>query len=401
MFIKYSFNFELTSLFMLFLLHNVTPKWINRPYMNTSLWRKSEPKLHSSHVYASKVKNYIENAVVLCDNNSIGIKLDIYNFNGGRIFPSRHDGIYKCITYYPKNTSTITYRLPLNASECGVWNFKKSDKFLSVEYTITIIVSFHPQKLTEDDKLYNLKCVYNAMHQSLNALMEISTFSNKNLIHEEGIPDCHYSLHKNSIDGPSIGKVNIGEKVFHTWQCNNPAFAMKVYQCYVDDGSNRKYLIIDETGCSKDTNILPDLVYSNSLNLVSSEAKVFKFAQSSQMHFSCLILLCPKVDPNCKKYTPPNCKGTHKIGRYRRAESSNITNKMIEGNYTVTNDKTNLDNSDKNDCLFLYYNKFLIFSIICNIITLFVLTISIFYNWKHIFRGKIVINNSNRTINNN
>ncbi|CEF69910.1 Zona pellucida domain-containing protein [Strongyloides ratti] len=376
----------------------VLSKWINRPYMNTSLWKKSESKLYSSHVYASKVKNYIENAVVLCDSNSIGIKLDIFNFNGGRIFPSRHDGIYKCISYYPKNSSTITYRLPLNASDCGVWNFKKSDKFLSVEYTITVIVSFHPQKLTEDDKLYNLKCVYNAMHQSLNALMEISTFSNKNLIHEEGIPDCHYSLHRNSIDGPSIGKVNIGEKVFHTWKCNNPAFAMKVYQCYVGDGSSRKYLIIDETGCSKDINILPDLIYSSSLNLVYSEAKVFKFAQSSQMHFSCLILLCPKVDPNCKKYIPPNCKNNKKNGRFRRAGIQNTMNEMIEGNYTIINDKKSIDN---NNCKFWYYNKFLILSMIFNIITLFLLTVSIFYNWKHIFRGKVEINSVNRTIPNN
>uniref|UniRef100_A0A0N5BJ76 ZP domain-containing protein n=1 Tax=Strongyloides papillosus TaxID=174720 RepID=A0A0N5BJ76_STREA len=257
--------------------------------MDKTSWRRSEPKVYSSHVYAPKVKNYIENAVILCDNNSIGIKLDIYNFNGGRIFPSRHEGFYKCISYYGKNTSTIIYRLPLNASECGVWNFRKSDKFMSVEYTITVIVSFHLQRLTEDDKLYNLKCVYNSMHQSLNALMEISTFSKTNLIKEEGVPDCHYSLRKNSIDGPSIGKVNIGERVFHTWKCNNPSFAMKVYQCYVGNGSNKKYLIVDETGCSKDTDILPDLVYSKTLNLVWSEAKVFKFAQSSQMHFSCLI----------------------------------------------------------------------------------------------------------------
>jgi hypothetical protein len=64
------------------------------------------------------------------------------------------------------------------------------------------------------------------------------------------VPTCEYSLHLGSIHGPIATNAQLGNKVFHEWKCNTENFAIKIYECYVHDGGNRRYLIIDEHGYS-------------------------------------------------------------------------------------------------------------------------------------------------------
>ena len=73
------------------------------------------------------------------------------------------------------------------------------------------------------------------------------------------MPTCRYTLHIHSINGPAADFAKVGDPVFHRWQCDtggelirqssdSDLYAMKVKNCFVDDGKSRRFLLIDENG---------------------------------------------------------------------------------------------------------------------------------------------------------
>ena len=129
----------------------------------------------------------------------------------------------------------------------------------------------------------------------------------------------------NSIDGPPADNAAIGDRVFHVWECDSSNYAIKVYQCFVHDGAENRYLIIDENGCSRDRSILPELTYDPNLNFIYTSSKVFKFSNSNKMFFNCLLYMCPKNDQKCKEAVPPACGNAERKKRF-----SSLRNGMIQ-----------------------------------------------------------------------
>lgn len=94
-----------------------------------------------------------------------------------------------------------------------------------------------------------MACRYYANRRELGTIMEVSTFAKSYLVGGRNGPACEYNLHYNSLNGPTAVNAKIGDKVYHSWRCADSSFALKVYDCYVHDGSNnRKYKLIDEEG---------------------------------------------------------------------------------------------------------------------------------------------------------
>nr|CDJ97859.1 Endoglin CD105 antigen domain containing protein [Haemonchus contortus] len=93
------------------------------------------------------------------------------------------------------------------------------------------------------------------------------------------MPLCTYTIRRESINGPVVQFAQVGDQVFHVWQCESDMFSMLVHSCFVDDsnGQERKPFI-DEYGCAIDPIIVPDLVYNKENNLAFSQVNVFKFA---------------------------------------------------------------------------------------------------------------------------
>ncbi|KAH7696616.1 CRE-CUTL-22 protein, partial [Aphelenchoides avenae] len=96
------------------------------------------------------------------------------------------------------------------------------------------------------------------------------------------------------------------------WRCEDINYAVKVYECFVHDGGKRRYMLIDEEGCSKDQSIMPDLTYDANLAAAYTASKVFKFAETSKMYFNCLLYMCPKSDVACRQSMPPKCEARQK-----------------------------------------------------------------------------------------
>ncbi len=80
---------------------------------------------------------------------------------------------------------------------------------------------------------------------------------------------------------------------------------MKVYDCFVDDGTGDKTQLIDGDGCSVDKYLLGNLEYPMDL-MAGKEAHVFKFADRTNLYFNCQIgLTIKEVGSDCPK---PNCR---------------------------------------------------------------------------------------------
>ncbi|KAI1720633.1 zona pellucida-like domain-containing protein [Ditylenchus destructor] len=214
----------------------------------------------------------------------------------------------------------------------------------SVEYMQKFVLSYGDVHMTEDDQVFTVRCRYNmAGEETIGTVMEISPFEETLIIQnatrfprlEEGISDeaierhnsekpsilplCNYTLHINSFNGPLAESAKLGDKVFHKWKCDKSYF-VKVYECYVHDGSNRRYMLVDERGCSTDSSIMPDVVYDSTLGFIYAPSWVFKFTNASRMYFNCLLYVCPKNDTECRKTVLPSCKHRKLSTREKRSE---------------------------------------------------------------------------------
>lgn len=60
-------------------------------------------------------------------------------------------------------------------------------------------------------------------------------------------PECKYEIRKNSVDGPLVQHVEVGDQLFHRWSCVGDV-KLLIRNCYVSDGTSEKFLIIDTRG---------------------------------------------------------------------------------------------------------------------------------------------------------
>ncbi|KAI6230203.1 ZP domain-containing protein [Aphelenchoides fujianensis] len=205
-----------------------------------------------------------------------------------------------CVRHFSASNRIVRFEIPFNFHSCGIKSRRMTHPRPGLEYSLTTIISKGHAHMTEDDRMFALSCRYYSNHRDVGTVMEVSTYSKSYL-------------------------------VFHEWRCADSSFALKVYECYVHDGHNRKYRLVDERGCSIDKTIVPeDNVYDPSLNFAFAPSRVFKFAESHRMFFNCLLMMCPKSDPSCRMAVPPNCSK-----RERRAAANGTNTRTLDAIYSV------------------------------------------------------------------
>ncbi|ETN79446.1 hypothetical protein NECAME_09813 [Necator americanus] len=69
------------------------------------------------------------------------------------------------------------------------------------------------EHLTEEDKIYDLTCSYTSKNISVGAYYDTINFVAQPVLNTSRTPVCHYSLRKNTLDGPRIQSATIGEMV--------------------------------------------------------------------------------------------------------------------------------------------------------------------------------------------
>lgn len=180
-----------------------------------------------------------------------------------------------------------------------------------MQFSTTLVISFHPLFVTKNDKAFNINCMYRETAQTVTAGIDVSPITPLTMAYDMPKPICKYTIHKDELDGPLLKFAKVGDQVVHKWDCASDMYGMLVHSCYVEDGQGEKELVIDEKGCHIDRYVLGDPTYTKALNMAYREAYVFKFADRAGVRFACSIKLCLKEDDGCKGITPPHCSNAN------------------------------------------------------------------------------------------
>ncbi|CAJ0594621.1 unnamed protein product [Cylicocyclus nassatus] len=226
----------------------------------------------------------------------------------GRIFVKGMVDKEACVSSYLSNTNPdVVFEL-----ENGACNMRRTRMLgpeqRGVEQSITIIISFHSTFITKVDRAYRCTCFYMEADKVVTSRFDVSMLPTTDLIDTARMPLCTYSVRRESITGPIVQYAQVGDPVFHVWQCESDMFSMLVHSCFVDDsnGQDRKPFL-DEHGCAIDPVIVPDLIYNKENNLAYAQVNVFKFADKITTYFQCAVSTCMISEGMCEGKTPPRC----------------------------------------------------------------------------------------------
>lgn len=185
-------------------------------------------------------------------------------------------------------------------------------------WQVTVIISFHPVFITKVDKAFAVNCFYGEVSREVSASFEVSMLPTTELLNSPGMPKCMYSVRRDAPDGLPITFAQVGERVFHRWECDSEMYGLVVKDCFVmgeEKGEEKPVEVLDSRGCTTDPVLLEQLTYDTRAPLAYAQSHVFKFADVSRTHFKCNIQICLRDGGGCDEITPPNCDPLNRLRR--------------------------------------------------------------------------------------
>ncbi|WKX92703.1 hypothetical protein Q1695_010606 [Nippostrongylus brasiliensis] len=254
---------------------------------------------------------------VICEDNDLAIDIVTAKPFQGNIFVKGRAKDKSCRQSYANN-GTNSYSLPLG--KCGMQRLRSANP-RGVSFMVTVLVSFHPAGfITKNDRAFHVKCFYMEPDSIVSQTIDVSQLPTTELQDAMSMPKCEYSVRRDSPNGPTLTFANVGDTVYHVWECSPQEMGMLVKKCFVTDGDGEDHAVIDQDGCSTDKFLLSELVYEDSLMRAHAASQVFKYADSNQLYFTCQIRLCQRHMGMCQDVTPPVC-GSNRPNRSRREAS--------------------------------------------------------------------------------
>ncbi|KAL3077943.1 hypothetical protein niasHS_013472 [Heterodera schachtii] len=218
------------------------------------------------------------------------------------------------------NTRNITIEL----AKCNVRRKREVNPNPGIAYQMTVVVQLHPLFVTRVDRAYNVNCFYREQRQDVSVDFGVNELVTQQVMSDAIIPNCSYSVHRDSPNGPRVKYTHVGEQLYHVWSCPSNMYAMLLYNCSAVDGKGQEYPIIDPNGCSRDEFLMPQITYTEDRTRAMTASSAFNFPDRNMMLFTCKIKLCMLKDDECTTLTPPSCNG-------KRAKSA------ANGNFNVDN----------------------------------------------------------------
>ncbi|CAJ0581315.1 unnamed protein product, partial [Mesorhabditis spiculigera] len=241
---------------------------------------------------------------IQCEHGAITLDVSTEKGAPSYVFAKNHFNKEGC-SY--RNSTHVTF----NFDRCNVNRKREVQPKRGMSYSLTVMVQLHPLFITKVDRAYHVHCFYMETDKSVGTQMNVNELPPQTIDEEMEAPVCQYTLHKDSINGPNVQRVKVGDPIYHVWECPTDAFAMLIHSCVVYDGqSGNQVPVIDENGCSLDPFLMPELTYSKELTKTFTPSSAFNFPDIQQVYFNCKIKLCP-LGPNesndCSGITPPRC----------------------------------------------------------------------------------------------
>ncbi|VDK44002.1 unnamed protein product [Anisakis simplex] len=277
----------------------------------------------------------------------------------GNIFVKGHSKDVECRRSFAIN-NTNSYALSLG--NCGMQRLRSVNP-RGINFVVTLIVSFHPNGfITKNDRAFHLNCFYMERNEILTAAIRVSELTSSVLSHEPVMPTCKYSVKRGSVNGPQVKFANIGETVFHVWECNGGGMGMLVKKCFVTDGEGEQHAVVDLYGYKS-------IVFHMSSSTLSENLRAMLWNHV----FS--IFLQP---PNCKRHRERRQSVDTKLMNDERFEVDLVSPQMLIAD--VDEDVTRIDEQHSSNMNLLCTSQILIallpfcvltvIAIVCSIVRL-------------------------------
>ncbi|MCP9257402.1 Cuticlin-1 [Dirofilaria immitis] len=156
--------------------------------------------------------------------------------------------------------------------DCTMQRQRVTGSLEGIMFSLTIVVSFHGTFVTRADRAYRCMCFFRNIKR-LTSGVDMSSIGTTELMDTVQMPTCTYSIHSGScrwttycLRSYSFGQV--GEKIYHVWECDDDTQGFLVHSCFVNDGRGTRYDLLDMDGCTIDPIIQPDVQYDEDLSRV-------------------------------------------------------------------------------------------------------------------------------------
>lgn len=98
------------------------------------------------------------------------------------------------------------------------------------------------------------------------------------------MPQCSYTLHRDSPNGPVLRYARVGDVVFHVWDCPSDVYAMLIHSCYILDGQGGEHQVVDDKGFMLNF-LLVELLYNFGSDKCQNIIPLLNFMFSSENCF--------------------------------------------------------------------------------------------------------------------
>ncbi|VDM91988.1 unnamed protein product [Onchocerca ochengi] len=245
---------------------------------------------------------------IICGPDRIGVRASTRNPFDGYVFIMDHFHKKECRAGPEEFPDPRSIGITIPFTECNLHRYRSlNPRGIFVE--MTVVFMFHTLFMTKVDQMVKVQCFYMEADKSVSVPLEVSMITTQFREKMYEMPRCEYTLRRGSQDGPIVEYAQLGEHIYHRWECHDQAdtYGMLVHSCYVDNGFGDRVDILDDTGCGIDAVLLMTPDYDETLRLATKSYHVFKYADRPVLQFQCQITLCLKLDAGCIGLTPPNC----------------------------------------------------------------------------------------------
>uniref|UniRef100_A0A0R3RRI3 ZP domain-containing protein n=1 Tax=Elaeophora elaphi TaxID=1147741 RepID=A0A0R3RRI3_9BILA len=301
-------------------------------------------ELINAALTASIDNELIGTPVVDCEDTMVSLTFRTKKPFTGRVYVRGLADDERCSRNFASNIDQSKFSMIIQNGDCTMQRQRVTGSLEGIMFSLTIVVSFHGTFITRMDRAYRCMCFFRNIKR-LTSGIDMSSIGTTELMDTVRMPTCTYSIHLGSADGPPAVYGQVGEKIYHVWECDDDSQGFLVHSCFVNDGRGTRFDLLDVDGCAIDPIIQPDVQYEADMRRAVVETWGYKFSDTSVLNYQCVVELCKKNAGECEGLTPPTCTSHN---RSRRSVTGNNSNAVLKENMhdassDLRSDYTSLD----------------------------------------------------------
>lgn len=278
-------------------------------------------------VSASEIDNHlVGDPIVDCQDTMVSLTFTTEKAFTGRVYVQGLADDDRCSRNFATNTDQSKFSMMIQNGDCAMARQRVSGTLEGIMFSLTIVVSFHGTFVTKVDRAYRCMCFFRNIKRVTN-LLDMSAIGTTELLDTAKMPTCTYSIHSGARDGQLLRYGKVGDKIYHTWECDDESQGFLVHSCWVNDGRGNRFDLLDIDGCAVDPIIQADIKYDESLTKAFTESWGYKFSDTSVLNYQCVLELCKKAQGECDGLTPPLCGRGKRSARATMLVNGTMNNK--------------------------------------------------------------------------